>query len=68
MAQRLDARDASFPSAFAALLSAKREVSEDVDQAVRAIIEEQSDTFIDYAYKYMGILGPTHFVSFGLGW
>ena len=38
MAQRLDARDPSFPQAFAALLSAKREVSEDVDQAVRAII------------------------------
>jgi histidinol dehydrogenase len=40
MARRLDARDASFPQAFAALLSAKREVSEDVDQAVRAIIED----------------------------
>ena len=23
---------------------------------------------VDYAYKYMGILGPTHFLSFGLGW
>jgi uncharacterized protein UPF0164 len=23
---------------------------------------------VDYAYKYMGILGPTHFVSLGLGW
>lgn len=23
---------------------------------------------VDYAYKYMGILGPTHFVSFNLGW
>ena len=23
---------------------------------------------VDYAYKYMGILGPTHFISFGLGW
>ncbi len=23
---------------------------------------------LDYAFKYMGILGPTHFVSFGLGW
>jgi hypothetical protein len=23
---------------------------------------------VDYAFKYMGILGPTHFVSFGLGW
>ena len=23
---------------------------------------------VDYSFKYMGILGPTHFVSFGLGW
>jgi hypothetical protein len=23
---------------------------------------------VDYAYRYMGILGATHFVSFGLGW
>lgn len=23
---------------------------------------------VDYAYKDMGILGPTHFISFGLGW
>ncbi|HXI21456.1 MAG TPA: PorV/PorQ family protein, partial [Gemmatimonadales bacterium] len=23
---------------------------------------------VDYAFKYMGILGATHFVSFGLGW
>jgi hypothetical protein len=23
---------------------------------------------VDYAYKYMGILGPTHFISFSLGW
>jgi hypothetical protein len=23
---------------------------------------------VDYAYKYLGVLGPTHFVSFGLGW
>jgi len=23
---------------------------------------------VDYAYRYLGILGPTHFVSFGLGW
>jgi histidinol dehydrogenase len=39
MAQRLDARDPGFAGAFNALLSMKREVSEDVDQAVRAIIE-----------------------------
>ncbi|MDZ4862725.1 MAG: PorV/PorQ family protein [Gemmatimonadota bacterium] len=23
---------------------------------------------VDYAFKYLGILGATHFVSFGLGW
>lgn len=23
---------------------------------------------VDYAYKYLGILGATHFLSFGLGW
>lgn len=23
---------------------------------------------VDYAYKYMGILGPTHFISLSLGW
>jgi hypothetical protein len=23
---------------------------------------------VDYAYRYLGILGPTHFVSFALGW
>jgi histidinol dehydrogenase len=40
MAQRLDARDPAFPSAFSALLQQKREISEDVDQAVRAIIED----------------------------
>jgi histidinol dehydrogenase len=40
MAQRLDARDPAFPSAFSALLQQKREISEDVDQAVRAIIDD----------------------------
>jgi histidinol dehydrogenase len=59
MVQRLDARDASFPIAFAALLSAKREVSEDVDQAVRAIIEDvvaQGDeALIDYTYRFDGL-------------
>jgi len=39
MPQRLDARDPSFPQAFARLLSGKREISEDVDQAVRTIID-----------------------------
>ncbi len=59
MVQRLDARDASFPSAFAALLSAKREVSEDVDQAVRAIIEDVvakgDEALIDYTYRFDGL-------------
>ena len=39
MPQRLDGRDPSFPQAFARLLSGKREISEDVDQAVRTIID-----------------------------
>jgi histidinol dehydrogenase len=59
MAQRLDARDASFPRAFAALLSAKREVSEDVDQAVRAIIEDVvvrgDEALIDFTYRFDGL-------------
>ncbi len=59
MAQRLDARDASFPQAFAALLSAKREVSEDVDQAVRAIIEDVmvrgDEALIDFTYRFDGL-------------
>jgi histidinol dehydrogenase len=40
MAQRLDARDPDFPRAFSVLLQQKREISEDVDQAVRAIIDD----------------------------
>ena len=59
MPQRLDARDPSFPQAFAALLSAKREVSEDVDQAVRAIIEDVvergDEALIDYTYRFDGL-------------
>jgi histidinol dehydrogenase len=59
MAQRLDARDPSFPQAFAALLSAKREVSEDVDQAVRAIIEDVvvrgDEALIDFTYRFDGL-------------
>ncbi|MXQ14417.1 histidinol dehydrogenase [Microvirga makkahensis] len=59
MVQRLDARDASFPKDFAALLSAKREVSEDVDQAVRAIIEDVAvrgdEALIDYTYRFDGL-------------
>jgi len=56
MAQRLDARDPSFPQAFAALLSGKRETSEDVDQAVRAIIEDVvargDEALIDYTRRF----------------
>jgi histidinol dehydrogenase len=59
MAQRLDARDASFPQAFASLLSAKREVSEDVDQAVRAIIEDVvvrgDEALIDFTLRFDGL-------------
>ncbi|WP_395664549.1 histidinol dehydrogenase [Methylocella sp.] len=40
MPLRLDATDAGFSAAFEALLGAKRETAEDVDQAVRAIIAE----------------------------
>jgi histidinol dehydrogenase len=59
MVQRLDAREPSFPQAFAALLSAKREVSEDVDQAVRAIIEDVvlrgDEALIDFTYRFDGL-------------
>jgi histidinol dehydrogenase len=59
MAQRLDARDPGFAGAFAALLSMKREISEDVDQAVRAIIEavvERGDAaLIDYTRRFDGL-------------
>ena len=40
MARRLDARQAGFASAFATLISAKRETEEDVAAAVRAIITD----------------------------
>src|SRR4051812_19587606 len=40
MAQRLDAREPGFSRAFAALIATKREVSEDVDEAARAIVED----------------------------
>jgi histidinol dehydrogenase len=56
MAQRLDARDAAFPQAFADLLSAKREISEDVDQAVRAIIDDVvargDEALIDHTRRF----------------
>jgi len=37
---RLDSRSADFAARFSAFLATKREVSEDVDQAVRAIIAD----------------------------
>ena len=40
MPTRLDSRSADFASRFAALLATKREVAEDVEQAVRAIIAD----------------------------
>jgi histidinol dehydrogenase len=59
MALRLDAREASFPQDFARLLATKREVSEDVDQAVRAIIEDvvaRGDAaLIDYTARFDGL-------------
>ncbi len=59
MAQRLDAREASFAGAFARLLGTKREVSEDVDEAVRAIIEDVAargdDALIDYTRRFDGL-------------
>ena len=59
MAQRLDAREASFPGAFARLLATKREVSEDVDEAVRAIIGDVAargdPALIDYTRRFDGL-------------
>ena len=43
MPLRLDSASAEFESAFKALLATKREVSDDVDQAVRAIIRAVRD-------------------------
>ncbi|WP_210497009.1 histidinol dehydrogenase [Microvirga antarctica] len=56
MPVRLDARDASFADAFSRLLSGKRESSEDVDHAVRAIIEDVvargDQALIDYTARF----------------
>src|SRR5689334_763041 len=55
MPQRLDARDAGFPRAFATLLGLKREVSEDVDEIVKGIIADViargDDAVIDYTRR-----------------
>jgi histidinol dehydrogenase len=63
MALRLDASDPDFPRAFDRLLSAKREVAEDVDQVVRGIIDDvvaRGDAaVIDYTRRFDGLdLGP----------
>ena len=59
MPVRLDARDAAFARAFEALLSAKREVSQDVDETVRAIIADVAsrgdDAVIDYTRRFDGL-------------
>ena len=65
MPVRLDRRSPDFEAAFRALLSAKREVSEDVDQAVRAIIRavvaEGDEALLRYSQTFdrvdLGTLG-----------
>jgi histidinol dehydrogenase len=56
MALRLDARSPDFERAFAALLSAKREVSEDVDEAVKGIVADVAargdEALIDYTRRF----------------
>lgn len=53
---RLDARDAGFEQAFAALLTMKREVSEDVDQVAAGIIADirarGDEALIDYTGRF----------------
>jgi histidinol dehydrogenase len=59
MPLRLDARDAAFARAFEALLAAKRESSEDVDETVRAIIAEVAsrgdEALIEYTRRFDGL-------------
>ncbi len=59
MARRLDAREPGFAQDFAALLAAKREVAEDVDDVVRTIIGDvraQGDAaVIDYTRRFDGL-------------
>ena len=56
MPLRLDAREAGFARAFAGLLAAKREVSEDVDEAVQAIVADViargDQALIDYTSRF----------------
>ena len=56
MPMRLDTREPGFEADFSRLLAMKREVSQDVDQAVRAIIaavrDEGDAALIDYTLKF----------------
>jgi histidinol dehydrogenase len=56
MAQRLDACDPGFARAFSTLLGAKREIAEDVDQVVRAIIDDVvargDEAVLDYTSRF----------------
>jgi histidinol dehydrogenase len=56
MAVRLDGQAPDFAAAFAALLAAKRETAEDVDQAVQKIIADVvargDQALIDYSQKF----------------
>ena len=59
MAIRLDQREPGFEERFAAFLTTKREVSEDVDATVREIIQrvraEGDRALIDYSARFDGI-------------
>jgi histidinol dehydrogenase len=56
MALRLSSRDPDFDTRLAALLGAKREISEDVDQTVKTIIadviERGDAALIDYTHRF----------------
>ncbi len=56
MAERLDMRQADFDARFAALLTAKREVAQDVDAAVAEIVADVcargDDALIDYTRRF----------------
>jgi histidinol dehydrogenase len=58
---RLDSRDPDFAGAFARLLTLKREIAEDVDEAVRAIIADVvgkgDEALVDYTRRF-DRLGP----------
>ena len=56
MPQRLDAREAGFPRAFASLLGLKREIAEDVVETVEAIIaavvERGDEALVEYTRRF----------------